>query len=252
MQPWEEIVKNYAFIGELEALRPKIEGPGNLQRFDYWLNQFRYLRDIAKVRCAWGEYEKAMEKVRAEKDAAAQKQLAKERALPLRIALIEAFAQMYRDLLASVSTPGEIGNAANWQMQTFPVVLDKPGEELAKILGEALPPEAMPSAKYTSAPRLIVPTVRTGIMAGESLTLKAIVLGIEPQEADVYWRPLGAEDFNRVEMQRLTRGGYAVTLPAADLTGDFEYYVEVKDANTTLKFPATAPERNQSIVVVKE
>ncbi len=252
VRPWDEAARQYSFIEDLEALRPKIEGAGNLQRFDYWLNQFRYLRDIARVRCAWGKYETAMGKVRAEKDPAAQKRLAKDQALPLRIELVEAFAHMYRDLLASVSTPGEIGNAANWQMQTFPVVLQKPGEELAAILGADLPAEAMPSNRYTGVPRLIVPTVRTGIAAGESLTIKAIVLGIEPREVDLYWRPLGEGEFNRVAMRRLPRGGYIVTLPAADLTGDLEYYVEAKDSRATLKFPATAPQRNQSVVVVRE
>jgi hypothetical protein len=250
--PWNTVAKQYTFVDELEALRPKIEGAGNVQRFEYWLNQFRYLRDIAKVRCAWGEYEKTMQQVRAEKDPAAQKQLAKEKALPLRIKLIEAFAQMYRDLLASVSTPGEMGNVANWEMQTFPVVLRKPGEELANILGEALPAEAMPSSQYTGVPRLIVPTVRTGILSGESLTIKAIVLGIVPKEVVLYWRPLGAGEFKQVPMQRLPRGGYVATLPAAQMKEDFEYYIESKDAKTVLKFPATAPDRNQTVVVVKE
>jgi hypothetical protein len=252
MQPWDEAVKQYAFLEELETLRPKIEGVGNVQRFDYWLNQFRYLRDIAKVRCVWGEYETAMGNVHAEQDAAVQKQLAQKVALPLRIKLIEAFAQMHRDLLASVSTPGEFGNVANWQMQTLPVALQKPDEELAKILGAALPAEAMPSSQYTGAPRLIVPTVRTGILAGESLTIKAIVLGMEPRGVNLFWRPLGTGEFKQVAMQRLPRGGYVATLPAAGLTGDFEYFIEAKDDKATLKFPATTPTRNQSVVVVKE
>jgi hypothetical protein len=249
---WEEAAKAYAFIEELEALRGKIDSAGNMQRFDYWLNQFRYLRDIGRVRCAWGEYEKAMASVHAEKDAATQKKLAKELGLPARVKLIEAFAQMHRDLLATVSTPGEMGNVANWSMQTLPVVLQKPGEELAKILGEDLPPEAMPSMQYTGVPRLFVPTIRTGIVAGESLNVKAIMLGLDPKEVDLYWRPLGDGEFKQVAMQRPARGGYVVTLPASELTRDFEYYVEAKDAKTTLRFPATSPERNQTVVVVKE
>jgi hypothetical protein len=53
-------------------------------------------------------------------------------------------------------------------------------------------------------------------------------------------------------IQRLPRGSYAVTFPAAESTGDFECYVEAKDGRTTLKFPATAPQRNQSVMVMKE
>jgi hypothetical protein len=249
--PWDEVAKQYGFLEELIALRPNLEGVGNLSRFDYWINQFRYLRDIAKVRCVWGDYEKTMEKVRAENDPAARKQLAKMLALPKRIELIEAFAQMHRDLLATVSTPGEMGNVANWQMQTLPVVLDAPGEELAKMLGENLPTEAMPSSQYTGIPRLVVPTVRTGLVVGESLTVKAIVLGLEPREVTAYWRPLGIGEFTRVEMKRLPRGGYVTTIPAAELQGDFEYFIEAKDANTTLTFPVTAPQRYQSVVVIE-
>jgi hypothetical protein len=249
---WKDVARKYGFVEELAALRPEIAGAGNLQRFDYWLYQFRYLRDIAKVRCVWGEYETAMKKVRAEKDAAAQKLLARETALPIRVRLVEAFAQMHRDLLATVSTPGEFGNVANWQMQTLPVVLEKPGEELAQILGEALPAEAMPSSQYTGVPRLIVPTVRTGILAGESLALKAIVLGIKPADVAVYRRPLGTSKFQRAAMRRLPRGGFVATLPAAEMTNDIEYYIEAKNGADTLKFPATAPARNQTVVVVKE
>ena len=245
MQPWDEAEKQYAFLEELESIRPRIEGAGNLQRFDYWLNQFRYLRDIGKVRCAWGEYEKLMKIVRAEKDAAAQRQLAREMALPLRVKLVEAFAEMHRDLLASVSTPGEIGNVVNWQMQTLPVVLQKPGEELAKILDKDLPAEATPSNQYTGVSRLIVPTVRTGILAGESLTLKAIVLGIEPEEVRVYWRPLGEAAFKHVAMRQLPRGGYVATLPATELTKDFEYYIKATKAETALQFPPNAPAQSE-------
>ncbi|MCC6125640.1 MAG: hypothetical protein IT426_11800 [Pirellulales bacterium] len=249
---WKDVAKQYGFVEELAALRPEIEGAGNLQRFDYWLNQFRYLREIAKVRCTWGEYETAIKKIRAEKDADARKLLARETVLPIRLRLVEAFAEMHRDLLATVSTPGEFGNVANWRMQTLPVVLEKPGEELAKMLGEALPAEAMPSSRFTGIPRLIVPTVRTGILAGETLAIRAIVLGSEPSEAAVFWRPLGAGEFKRAVMQRLPRGGYAATLPAAELTDDFEYYLEAKNGSAALKFPATAPEKNQSVLVVEE
>ena len=50
-QPWSEFLPSFAFINELEAFRPLIKGAGNLDRFDYWLNTFRYLKAIAEVRC---------------------------------------------------------------------------------------------------------------------------------------------------------------------------------------------------------
>jgi len=39
----------FGFVAELEALRPQVRGAGNLQRFDYWLNTFRYMRAMAGV-----------------------------------------------------------------------------------------------------------------------------------------------------------------------------------------------------------
>ena len=41
--------KDYAFIDELADLRPQVQGGGNLERFDYWLDSFRYMRAIAQA-----------------------------------------------------------------------------------------------------------------------------------------------------------------------------------------------------------
>ena len=87
-RPWQQVRKEYAFVEELAALRPRIEGPGNLERFDYWLNNFRYLRAIAEVRCAWGAVQRRDGKVKAEKDPEARKKLAREMALPARKELV--------------------------------------------------------------------------------------------------------------------------------------------------------------------
>ena len=79
-RPWDEVRKEYAFVDELAALRPGVQGAGNLERFDYWLDTFRYMRANARVNCTWHRCHEALKKVKAEKDAAAQKQLARERA----------------------------------------------------------------------------------------------------------------------------------------------------------------------------
>ena len=77
----------------------------------------------------------------------------------------------------------------------MPDLLVKPGEELAKILGEPMPAEAMPSTRHAGSPRLIVPVVRTAIAAGERLELTVIVAGGKPSEFAVYWAPLVAGKF---------------------------------------------------------
>ena len=115
--------KEYAFVDEIEALRPLVEGPASLERYQYWLDNFRYLRAIAEVRCVWAQYNAALEKVKAEKNPDAQKKLARELALPIREKLVAAFAELNRHLLATVSGPGEMGNVCNWQQQTMPFLL---------------------------------------------------------------------------------------------------------------------------------
>ena len=81
-RPWDEVAKEYAFVDELAALRERVKGAGNLERFDYWLNNFRYLRANAQVNCTWARYNEAMAKVKAEKEPAEQQRLSRERRCP--------------------------------------------------------------------------------------------------------------------------------------------------------------------------
>jgi hypothetical protein len=101
---------------------------------------------------------------------------------------------------------------------------------------------------------LIVPTVRTSILAGESLTVKAIPLGFEPTEIAMYYRELGGEKFTKIEPATTpkTHGGYSFVLATAVEGNDFEYYIEAVDSKTKLRFPPTAPRRGQTVIVVKE
>ncbi len=244
-----QVRQQYAFVDEMEALRPLVEGPNNLERYQYWLNNFRYLRAIAKVRCVWASYNAAMEKVRAEKDPAAQQRLARDLALPIRKQLVAAFGELHRYLLATVSNTGEMGNVCNWQQQTMPNLLIAPGVELAKLLGGQLPADAMPSKQYAGPPRLFVREVRTAIAAGETLKLTVIVLGPKPESPTLYWRPLGSGSFASVPLEHVARGVYSVTLPADAAKDDFEYYIQVAVGGRTLQFPPGGTDLPQTVVV---
>lgn len=251
-RPWREAHKEYAFVDELAILRPRIEGPGNLERFDYWLNNFRCLRSIAEVRCVWSRFNAALDKAKAEKNPENQKKLARELALPARKELVAAFAELHRHLLTTVTNPGEMGNVCNWQQQTLPVLLTDPGLELAKLLGENLPADAMPSKQYAGPPRLFVPEVRTSLVAGEPLKLTVIVLGGKPQAAELCWRSLGPGEYAKVPLRHVARGVYTVTLPPEAVKDDFEYYVRAVVGGRPLVFPPTAPSLNQTVVVVEK
>ncbi|HZL42308.1 MAG TPA: hypothetical protein VFD66_03395 [Verrucomicrobiae bacterium] len=54
--PWNQTSKAYAFVDEFAALEKSVRGSGNRERFQYWLNTFRYMRATAELRCAWGSY----------------------------------------------------------------------------------------------------------------------------------------------------------------------------------------------------
>jgi hypothetical protein len=251
-RPWEDARREYAFVDELARLRPKLKGSGNLERFDYWLNNFRYLRGVGRVNCTWARLDQAIKRVQAEKSPEARKKLAREVALPLRKELVAELGQLQKHLLATVNTFGAMGNVTNWQQHVMPMLLEPSQKQLAKILGEELPADAMPSKQYGGPPRIFVPVVRTGLVAGEALNLQAIVLGASPREVVLHWRQMGSGDFAKVPLRHVARGVYAVTLSAAAIPGDLEYYIAVgTGSGKTLHFPATAPQLNQTVVVVR-
>jgi hypothetical protein len=253
-RPWDQVKTEYAFVDDLAALRSKVRGPGNLERFDYWLNTMRYLRAVGQVNCTWGRFNAALGKVKKEQNRDRQKQLARETLLPIRKELVGQVAQAHALLLASITTTGGMGTIANWQQHLLPRLLTQPGRELADILGEPLPADAMPSDSYDGPPRLMAPTVRASLTAGEDLRLKVIAVGAKmPVRGNVYWRPLGTGTFERVPLEHVARGVYSAHIPAAQIANnDIEYYVQASVGTGTIRFPMTAPVLNQTVVVMPE
>jgi len=251
-RPWSDVEKAYAFVDELAALRPKVTGAGNLERFDYWLNTMRYLKAMGRVNCTWARFNAAMEEVKKQTDTDARRRIARDQALPIRKELVEQTGQVHRLLLESITTTGGMGTVANWQQHLLPNLLTKPGKELAEILGEALPADAEPSDSYSGPARLIVPTVRTSLVLGEDLRLKVIVVG-RASAPVLYWRPLGKGEFETIPVEHVARGVYKTRIPAGRIAGnDFEYYVQTGAGANAIHFPATAPAMNQTVVVVRE
>ncbi len=75
--------------------------------------------------------------------------------------------------------------------------------------------------EYPGDPRLFVPVVRTSLVAGESLHLDAVVMGMPDAVAVFYWRPLGGKRFRSVPLTHVDRGVYRTVLPAARNAGGF-------------------------------
>jgi hypothetical protein len=236
-------------VDELVQLSFTIDGPGDSERFHYWLNNMLYLKANAHVNCTWAKYNDAIKQVKSQKDPDPRKRLAREIALPLRKELVQQVAEVYRHLLATVSTSGEMGTVTNWEQHIQPTLLTEPGNELAQLLGEPLPPDAQPRKDYAGPTRIIVPTVRTSIAAGETLTLKVIVLSNKPvREATLWWRIMGQGEFTRIPLVHVARGVYTVTVPPAppDATA-LEYGVQaVTDEAWTPHWPSAF---HQTLVV---
>ena len=211
-QPWSDVAPQFAFVDELESLRPRVKGAGNLDRFDYWLSTFKYCRSLAQLRCAL--------------------------ARPDADELARHYADAYRYLLATVNTPGGLATVVN--METHPGW----GSSVAKHTDQPWPTE------YQGKPRLIVPTVRTLLGKGEDLQLKVIVLDNQsPKSAVFHWRPLGTGQFQTIPLRHVARAVCQVELRSP--AEDFEYRIEATTANgSNLTWPASAPEINQTVVTM--
>ena len=255
--PWEQERLRYAFVDEMAGLRPQVKGLGNLDRFDYWLNSFGYLRAMARLGCTLGQFDAAMAAVTKETDPARKGLLAREQVLPVRAQLPAQWQEMMACLLAATSTSGELGTASDLEQTARPGAgLDgqKDGA-LQTILGEAPPKLDMPSA-YRGPARIIVPTARTLMAPGECLTLKPIVLwpegngGPAAPVVELFWRPMGRGKFTEVPVNHVARSVYEVKLPpASEKLAALEYYIRARSGSTALVWPATAPALNQTVVI---
>jgi hypothetical protein len=92
------------------------------------------------------------------------------------------------------------------------------------------------------------------LAAGEDLRLKVIILAQkQPKDAFLYWRPMGTNNYTMVALTHITRGVYSVTIPAREIKkSDLEYHIKVTvDDNHSIYFPATAPQIDQTVVVIQ-
>jgi Malectin domain len=246
-RPWDEVRKEYGFVAELAALKGRVAGAGNAARFAYWLAGFSYMREMAHLECLWAEYNAAGETLRRLPDEAARTEAAGKTLLPIREKMAGCLKDLYGRLLETVSSPGELGTVANWEQHLLPAVINRPDKELEKVLGREIPSPAQLPRSYDGPPRVIVPTVRTVLAAGEMLRLKVIILSKElPTEARLYWRKLGKGEFAEVPLRHVARGVYSVSCP--ETAEDLEYYIKVVINNEEITFPPTASLINQTAV----
>jgi hypothetical protein len=248
--PWEKKETIYSFVDKLEALRPMIKGKGNMERFDYWLNSFRYLRAAGKLSCSLGDYNRKLKVIREIKDKAEQKNAAVSQLLPLRKQIMSEIEVAHNFQVSTISSPGALGNLCNWQQHIADLIIEKPGAELEALLGEKLAAEYLPANEYTGSPRLIIPTVRTNLNSGEGLKLKVISVGLQPAELVIKWKNLGEKSFRVKVAGHIARGVYEIVIPSSEISDDFEYFISCTDkSGKTILWPSTAGDINQSVVI---
>ncbi|MDO8589395.1 MAG: malectin domain-containing carbohydrate-binding protein [Armatimonadota bacterium] len=247
--PWEKMKERYEFVDELAELRKRIREPGDLARFDYWLNTYRYTKALGHLGCLRGEIDVKAEAIVAEKDPAKQQALARE-AVDLRVRLSRLWEQAIALQVAAVDTPGEMGTIDNLERHSRKLLkfLSKHDELLTKTLGIPLPREIELSKAFRGPARIIVPTVRGQAKPGESLRLKIIILDDQlPTERMLYWRPLGTDKFAKIGLRHIGRAVYEAKLPPAK--SPYEYYITAKTSDGKRVWPATAPRICQTVVV---
>lgn len=250
LRPWDEVKQEYGFVDGLAALGARVEGAGNRARFGYWLAQCGFLRASARMECAWGVFVRAMDEAKKPADAAARSRMARDSALPAYVAMLRSVEEAYAWLLRAVDTTGEMGTVSNLEQHTFPAMIEASAAELVALTGAPLPGDAQLRGDHAGPPRLVVPAKRGSLERGEPLRVRVAVLDSRPVTvARAFWREMGSGGFAEQALERRGGGVFEATLAAASGEADLEYHVEVVlTGGDTLRWPATAPVVNQTVV----
>ena len=252
----------YAFVDDLAAMARFVSGDLNTARFAFWVHSLRYTAGLARAGCACHTYNTAAAAVGQLPSAASRKSAAQATLLPLRVAVVTNVTAMMADLLAHVSTFGEMGTVTNLLTHSVPTVVTAPGVQLAKWLQADLPTDAQLPTTLDAAltPRMFLTTQRTQVAAGEPLELRIVVLAPgSPSPAvtvTVYAAPLaptphGATVWtpHAATLAAAGRAVFTATLPSSMV--DFKYYVQAKTSTgAVLHHPPGAPVNVQTVVVV--
>jgi hypothetical protein len=252
-RPWAEVSKQYGFVESFAALRPNARGAAQLDRFDWWLNTFRCARAMAQAGCVRGALDGVMERIGKLADPAEQRRMARDEALPLREQLLPIVGDMYAWLLATLNNSSELGAVVNIEQQSLlrTRFLDIHDARLERLLAQPLPASTRPWKEYRGPARLAVLTARGWAERGQALPLPIVALDRQPvRGVAVLTRPLGRGEWRRIEARVVARAVYQASLPPA--SEDFEYYAEAQTAGGgTLRWPASAPGLNQTVVVAE-
>ncbi|MHC4438314.1 MAG: alpha-glucuronidase family glycosyl hydrolase [Planctomycetota bacterium] len=235
-EPWTSEKSKYAFITKFENLRSKVIGAGNLERFDYWLNVFMCYRIMAEYGTMRHRFE----------DAAENENWVE--ALALRKRMARSFGKLMTHEIKKVSNSSDLGEIINLEiLNWYQLMMLRWDTKLKEGLGKEIPADANPSIEYNGPPVMMVDAIRTNLYGDEPLNLKVRIIG-KPDSVTIYYRSLGEGKYQSKVLTHIARGVYALTLPPQP--GDFEYYLEAQSSSDKVVYPVTAPNLNQTVVVI--
>ena len=244
------IEKFFAPLRELKALRPRIQGAGQRERLDYWLNFIRASELRVRTWVLSGRLAVKMGELNNIPEADKKQDFARTAVLPLRLAVARNYEDMIAAFVRCAKSPGEIGTIASIESGNRGRIVTAHDAILEKLLGQTLPAETAVSTAYRGAPRLVVSATCTQVRASEPSEVRAFVLSSSKcTGVMLYYRPLGEGAFKQAAATHRARQAYRVALPAPS-AGTVEYYLEATlDDGQKIHWPTTAPAINQTVVV---
>jgi hypothetical protein len=248
-----DIREKFGFIDDLESLSGKIKGLSNKERFEYWINTFKYSEQMAILGNTLYELDSLMNVVNS-KAPEDQKEFTVLEIFPKRIQASREWNDMLQQLLMVVNTKGEIGTVSNLQQHSmdFLGLLTKHDDQINLLAHKPIPQDAFPNQAYSGPDRIVVPTRRTMLEITEDFNIKIIVLSNKKvEEARLHWRNLGEHKYNSQVFGFMNPNHGAVTLKAYSFSNeDFEYYISVKlSGNNVITFPSEGPKITRTIII---
>jgi hypothetical protein len=227
-ESWNDIESQYAFIDQLAALRSKIVGAGNLERFDYFLKAYQSLKLIGELGVRFREYEEMLDE--EEFDRAYNKRL-KIKALWQRLMTLQ---------VEKASNSSDLGEIKNLEELTY--------NRLIRMMDDERPEKGdiHPGRDYVGKSRMVVTPPRTQVDRSEELKCRVTIMaqGVQhPVKATLHYRRMGQGTYQTILLTHVNRAVYSVTIPSQE--HDYEYYI----TSGSSRFPVTAPEINQTVIV---
>jgi hypothetical protein len=245
-----QISEFFAPLRELELLRSRIQGVGNLERLYYWLNLIRASELRVRTWVLADRLAVKMKEVNAVDAVDRKLSLVRNEVLPLRLGIARSYENMIAAFADCAKSPGEIGTITSIESGCRGGIVLGHDAAIAQILGAPLPAEAAVSTAYRGTPRIFVSARLTQMKAGEQQEVRAFVLsGKKCTGVNLCWRPLGEGRFNESAATHRARQAYRAALPALSKDA-VEYYLEaVLEDGQKVRWPTTAPAINQTVVV---